>query len=150
MLKWDPAFGPVRVEDGEGSNKECCIADDQAGSHDLRGGPLMRRQVGNCMIGQSAGRVPDMAFDRPASYQGRSLLDVRFHADDAFNESLLADLFAGLLEPGERTAWLMSCYEAMRARGRWPVNLPLEQLLADEEVFTRWGEIQPACPASIQ
>jgi len=149
MLKWDPVFGPVRVKEEVESGDEC-IADDLAGRHDLSCGPVMRRQVGRCMIGQSAGTRAGQAFDCRPDYQGRSLLDVSFCKDEAFNEALLAELFAGLQAPGERTGWLMSCYEAMRARGLWPVNLPLEQLLADEEVFIQWGEIQPACPAAIQ
>lgn len=45
---------------------------------------------------------------------------------------------------------MMQLYQAMRARGLWPVNLVMEQLLADEEVFVEWGKTSPPCPTSIQ
>lgn len=148
MLKWDPVYGPVRVRE----DQEQLIPlgrQDRAGA-DLLLAPTMWRQVGQCVVGQSVDTRAAASFGNREHYAGRARIDVLFSDQPAVHREILDALLAGLDTPGERTGWLMTCYETMRDRGRWPVNLPLEQLLADEEVFIQWGEIQPPCPASIQ
>lgn len=148
MLKWDPVYGPVRVREGQ---DKLIHADrqDRAG-RDLLLSPTLWRQVGQCVIGQSGATRPGTRFGEPGCYRGRARIDVLFSEEAAAHREMYDSLLAGLETPGECTGWLMTCYETLRDRGCWPLNIPLEQLLADEEVFIQWGEIQPPCPASIQ
>lgn len=148
MLKWDPIDGPVRVNENE-ARPVLIYCRDQAGL-DLRLAPNMWRQVGQCIVGQIGDTDPCVLFGEFGSYRGRARITVEFSEHKAAHSELFDGWRAGLHTAGECTSWLMVCYEAMRDRGHWPVNLPLEQLLADEEVFIQYGEIQPPCPASIQ
>lgn len=150
ILKWDPIFGPVSLAQDVQTRPGRDRVSDSSAQTPLLAGPTMQRQVGECLVGQAEGTGPGMAFGCTRRYAGRALLEVWFFEDSSRNDAFLADLFAGVEDAGSRTGWLMSCYQAMRQRGHWPLNLPLEQLLADEEVFIEWGEISPSCPASIQ
>ena len=148
MLKWDPVYGPVR-DRGAGDRSLSGGRQDRAGSN-LVLAPTIWRQVGQCVVGQSPETRVGQRFDERTRYSGRARVDVQFSEDARAHRVMHDAILDGLDSPGECTGWLMSCYEVMRERGRWPVNVPIEQLLADEEVFMQLGEIQPPCPASIQ
>ena len=141
-LKWDPLFGPVAA--GQPADREASTG------RPLPHGPEMQRQVGRSLIAQSADTLPGMAFDCSRPYIGQARLDVRFFDDQAHDDAFLGDFFAGVEDASERTRWLMDCYQAMHRRGLWPTNLPLEQLLADEEMFADQGLVAPPCPAGVQ
>jgi len=148
MLKWDPVYGPVR-DRGAGDTLLPDGRQDRAGQ-ELVLAPTIWRQVGQCVVGQSPDTRADVRFGERGRYAGRARIDVQFSEDARAHRAMHDAILDGLDSPGECTGWLMACYEAMRDRQSWPVCLPLEQLLADEEVFIQWGEIQPPCPAAIQ
>ena len=147
-LRWDPTVGPV--EGPLGMNDAIPETEDSAGRHALTIPPSVIRQVGGCELAQAPEARASQRFSQQRHYEGRAWLNSGFTENPVLNQRLIDDLFGNCTSPGEAAGWLMTLYEAMRRRGHWPVNLPIEQLLADEEVFIQWGEISPPCPASIQ
>ena len=147
-LRWDPTVGPVEAP--LRMNDPIPEADDRAGRHALTIAPSVSRQVGQCEVAQAPETRAGQRFGQHRYYEGRAWLNSGFTENAVLNQQLVDDLFGQCTSPGEAAGWLMTVYEAMRNRGHWPVNLPIEQLLADEEVFIQWGEISPPCPASIQ
>lgn len=148
MLKWDLVLGPVRIEDRRqetsGERKSDAVG------RELSLAPTLWRQVGQCVIAQSPATHAGFRFGERAPYSGRARLDLLFCDDPQAHRAICEPPLHGLQTPGERVGWLMTCYELMRDRGRWPVNVVAEQLIADEAVFIEFGEIQRPCSASIQ
>lgn len=122
--------------------------DDIAGGPIPLRAPISQRAFGSSRLVQTRDGTVTSEFLSPLEHT--SVAQLQFSSPEGEAEYDAIDGLLAGVPPENELCWVLLVYETMRRQGLWPVNLPLEQLLAEEHVNIYWPEQAAPWPAALQ